>query len=76
MPASVGLSFSNACSDKPSKIINDVLWKDAGCRSDLDCTEQTLWLLLLKYLMLKSKEETTGVEEVITESMLAVIEIA
>lgn len=32
------------------KNIDDVLWKDAGCTSELDYTEQTSWLLLLKYL--------------------------
>lgn len=32
------------------KNIDDVLWKDAGCSSELDYTEQTSWLLFLKYL--------------------------
>ena len=32
------------------KNIDDVLWKDAGCTSELDYTEQTSWLLFLKYL--------------------------
>ena len=32
------------------KNIDDVLWKDAGCNSELDYTEQTSWLLFLKYL--------------------------
>ncbi len=32
------------------KSIDDVLWKDAGCTSELDYTEQTSWLLFLKYL--------------------------
>jgi type I restriction enzyme M protein len=26
------------------------LWKEAGCTTELDCTEQTSWLLFLKYL--------------------------
>ena len=26
------------------KNIDDVLWKDAGCTSELDYTEQTSWL--------------------------------
>jgi type I restriction enzyme M protein len=30
--------------------IDDVLWKEAGCSSELDYTEQTSWLLFLKYL--------------------------
>ncbi|MFM6136364.1 MAG: type I restriction-modification system subunit M N-terminal domain-containing protein, partial [Sphaerospermopsis kisseleviana] len=29
---------------------DDVLWKEAGCTTELDYTEQTSWLLFLKYL--------------------------
>ena len=32
------------------KNIDDLLWKDAGCTSELDYTEQSSWLLFLKYL--------------------------
>lgn len=32
------------------KAIDDVLWKEQGCSSELDYTEQTSWLLFLKYL--------------------------
>jgi type I restriction enzyme M protein len=32
------------------KNIDYVLWKDTGCTSELDYTEQTSWLLFLKYL--------------------------
>ena len=32
------------------KNIDDILHKDAGCSSELDYTEQTSWLLFLKYL--------------------------
>ncbi|MDL2280131.1 type I restriction-modification system subunit M N-terminal domain-containing protein, partial [Desulfovibrio sp. OttesenSCG-928-G11] len=32
------------------KNIDDALWKDAGASSELDYTEQTSWLLFLKYL--------------------------
>ena len=32
------------------KNIDDTLWKDAGCSSELDYTEQTSWMLFLKYL--------------------------
>jgi type I restriction enzyme M protein len=32
------------------KRIDDALWKDAGCTSELDYTEQSSWLLFLKYL--------------------------
>ena len=52
------------------KNIDDVLWKDAGCASELDYTEQTSWLLFLKYhdalesdralKMLKNQTEAQG----------------
>ena len=32
------------------KNIDDVLWKEAGCTTELDYIEQTSWLLFLKYL--------------------------
>jgi type I restriction enzyme M protein len=32
------------------KNIDNVLWKEAGCSSELDYTEQASWLLFLKYL--------------------------
>ena len=32
------------------KNIDDVLWKEAGCTTELDYTEQISWLLFLKYL--------------------------
>src|SRR5260370_23399882 len=32
------------------KAIDDVLRKEAGCTTELDYTEQTSWLLFLKYL--------------------------
>ncbi len=32
------------------KNIDDQLWKDAGCSSELDYIEQTSWILFLKYL--------------------------
>ena len=39
--------------------IDDVLWKDAGCTSELDYTEQTSWLLFLKYLDALERDKTT-----------------
>jgi type I restriction enzyme M protein len=30
--------------------IDDVLWKEAGCTTELDYTEQSSWMLFLKYL--------------------------
>ncbi len=32
------------------KSIDDILWKEAGCTTELDYTEQSSWLLFLKYL--------------------------
>ncbi len=32
------------------KNVDDVLWKEAGCTTELDYIEQTSWLLFLKYL--------------------------
>ena len=32
------------------KNIDDILWKEAGCTTELGHTEQTSWLLFLKYL--------------------------
>jgi hypothetical protein len=48
-------SSKNQDTDKPMfeqafKNIDDVLWKEAGCTTELDYTEQTSWLLFLKYL--------------------------
>ena len=36
--------------EAPFKNIDDTLWKDAGCSSELDYIEQTSWVLFLKYL--------------------------
>ncbi len=32
------------------KNVDDILWKESGCTTELDYTEQTSWLLFLKYL--------------------------
>ena len=32
------------------KAIDNILWKESGCTTELDYTEQTSWLLFLKYL--------------------------
>jgi type I restriction enzyme M protein len=42
------------------KNIDDVLWKDAGCTSELDYTEQASWLLFLKYLDALEADKATG----------------
>ena len=41
------------------KNIDDILHKDAGCSSELDYTEQTSWLLFLKYLDAMEQEKAT-----------------
>jgi type I restriction enzyme M protein len=42
--------------------IDDVLWKEAGCSSELDYTEQTSWMLFLKYLDDLERERAMGAE--------------
>jgi type I restriction enzyme M protein len=37
-------------SEQTFRNIDDVLWKEAGCQSELDYVEQTSWMLFLKYL--------------------------
>ena len=32
------------------KNVDDILWKDSGCGSELDYVQQTSWILFLKYL--------------------------
>jgi hypothetical protein len=44
------------------KNIDDVLWKEAGCSSELDYTEQTSWMLFLKYLDDLEREHAMGAE--------------
>jgi type I restriction enzyme M protein len=40
----------NIVFEQTFKNIDDVLWKEAGCATELDYTEQTSWILFLKYL--------------------------
>ncbi len=44
------------------KNVDDVLWKDAGCGSELDYVEQTSWILFLKYIDDLEKENQTSAE--------------
>jgi len=44
------------------KNIDNVLWKDAGCGSELDYIEQTSWVLFLKYLDDLEKDKATAAE--------------
>lgn len=44
------------------KNVDDILWKDAGCGSELDYVEQTSWILFLKYLDDLEKEKKISYE--------------
>ena len=44
------------------KNLDDVLWKEAGCSSELDYTEQTSWLLFLRYLDDLEQEQAMAAE--------------
>ena len=44
------------------KNIDDILHKDAGCTSELDYTEQSSWLLFLKYLDALEHDKATEAE--------------
>ena len=44
------------------KNIDDILHKDAGCTSELDYTEQSSWLLFLKYLDALEREKAMEAE--------------
>ena len=48
--------------DAAFKNIDDTLWKDAGCDSELDYIEQTSWILFLKYLDDLEKENKAAAE--------------
>ncbi|MFI5185581.1 MAG: N-6 DNA methylase, partial [Chitinophagales bacterium] len=44
------------------KNIDDILWKEAGCQSELDYVEQTSWIIFLKYLDDLERERRTKAE--------------
>jgi len=44
------------------KSIDDVLWKEAGCTTELDYTEQSSWMLYLKYLDALEQERAMEAE--------------
>ncbi|MGN7874770.1 N-6 DNA methylase [Roseateles sp. 22389] len=44
------------------KNIDDILHKDAGCTSELDYTEQSSWLLFLKYLEALEQDKASEAE--------------
>jgi len=49
------------------KNIDDILHKDAGCSSELDYTEQTSWMLFLKYLDDLEHEKSLAAELMVEE---------
>jgi type I restriction enzyme M protein len=44
------------------KRLDDVLWKEAGCTTELDYTEQSSWMLFLKYLDDHERERQQAAE--------------
>ena len=42
------------------KNIDDILWKDDGCSTELDYIEQTSWILFMKYLYDLEKDRETA----------------
>jgi len=44
------------------KSIDDVLWREAGCTTELDYTEQSSWMLYLKYLDALEQERAMEAE--------------
>ena len=42
------------------KNLDDTLWKDAGCGTELDYIEQTSWVLFLKWLDDYEKDRETA----------------
>ena len=54
------------------KNIDDKLWKDAGCDSELDYIEQTSWILFLKYLDDLEKENKAAAQVSQLNSLLRI----
>jgi type I restriction enzyme M protein len=53
---------NNVSFEQIFKNVDDTLWKDAGCGSELDYVEQTSWILFLKYLDDLEKEKQISAE--------------
>src|SRR5712675_866104 len=58
------VSIASRSFEQAFKNIDDVLRKEAGCTTELDYTEQTSWLLFLKYLdaLEQDKADESGLE--------------
>lgn len=61
-PRLLGLASddSPAMFEQVVKNVDDLLWKEVGCTTELDYTEQTSWLLFLKYLDALTREAPMG----------------
>lgn len=49
-PAAINNTLINMNYEQIFKNIDDILWKESGCSTELDYVEQTSWILFLKYL--------------------------
>jgi len=56
------MDYRSIMFEQAFKNIDDILNKDAGCSSELDYTEQTSWMLFLKYLDDLEHERKLGAE--------------
>ena len=50
-------NYNNEMFEQTFKNIDDILWKDAGCSTELDYAEQSSWILFLKWLEDYEKEK-------------------
>ncbi len=57
-----GFNIYTLMFEQTFKNIDDILWKEAGCQSELDYVEQTSWILFLKYLDDLERERKAKVE--------------
>src|SRR6202521_57810 len=62
MNGSIPVATNHTMFQQAFKNIDDVLWKEAGCTTELDYVEQTSWLLFLKYLDDLEKERALSAD--------------
>ena len=51
--------YNSKMFEQSFKNIDDILWKDAGCSTELDYAEQSSWILFLKWLDDYDKDKQT-----------------
>lgn len=61
-PGSAWAQSAQDMFEQTFKNIDDILHKDAGCTSELDYTEQSSWLLFLKYLDALERDKAAEAE--------------